>query len=312
MGGFRRIMGRYIFMRILGLIAVVWFIGTITFFLMHAIPGGPWDEEKPLTEEAKANIRAKYGLDKPLGEQYWIYWRNFLMLDLGHPYQSPAETVEGVMARTWPISAQLGLMAIIVSFGLGIPLGLLAALRQNTWIDYLATLISISGIVCPSFVIGMGCILLFSITLGWLPAGGWDTPKHWIMPVFCFSLFPMGTLARYTRSCLLDVLREDYVRTARAKGLGETTVVLRHMLRNALVPILTILGPLVGGYLTGSIYIEAIFRIPGIGKYFTSSISYRDYPMMMGITMAYALILAVSYLLTDISYVIADPRVDFA
>jgi ABC-type dipeptide/oligopeptide/nickel transport system permease component len=305
-------MGRYILLRILGMIAVVWFIGSITFFLMHAIPGGPWDEEKPITEEAKANIRARYGLDKPLAEQYLLYWRNFLRLDLGHPYQSPLETVEGLMARTWPASAQLGLMTIVVSFSLGLPLGIISALKQNTMIDYIATLVSIFGVVTPNFALGIGMVLLFSTITGWLPPGGWDGPKYWIMPVVCFSLAPMGTIARYTRTSLIDVMREDYVRTARAKGLRESKVVLRHIMRNALVPILTIIGPMAGALVTGSIYVEAIFRIPGIGRYFTSSIAARDYPMMMGITVMYTVIVAISYLITDVSYVIADPRIDFA
>ena len=304
--------GRYILVRLLGIIAVVWLIGTITFLLMHAIPGGPWDEEKPITEEAKANIRAKYGLDRPLLEQYLTYWRNFITFDLGHPYQSPLETVQGLIARSWPASLQLGLMTIIVSFSLGISLGIISALHQNTWIDYLATLISIFGVVTPNFVLGITLVLVFSTATGLLPAGGWEGPKYWILPVFCFSLGPMGTIARFTRTSFIDVMREDYVRTARAKGLRDLRVVFIHMLRNALVPILTIVGPMAGALVTGSIYVEAIFRIPGIGKFFTSSIEARDYPMMMGITMLYAVIVALSYLLTDISYVIADPRVDFA
>ena len=302
-------MGRYIFLRILGMIAVVWFIGTITFVLMHAIPGGPWDEEKPLTDEAKANIRRMYGLDKPLTTQYLLYWRNFLRLDLGHPYQSPVETVQGLIGRTWPASVQLGLMTIVVATILGVGLGMISALFQNTWIDYLSTLLAIFGVVTPNFALAMAMILVFSTTLGWLPAGGWDSPKHYIMPVICFALGPMATLARYTRSSLIDIMREDYIRTARAKGLPESLVVLRHMLRNALIPILTILGPMAGALITGSIYVEAMFRIPGIGRYFTSSITARDYPMMMAITMLYAVIVAVSYLLTDLSYVLADPRV---
>jgi ABC-type dipeptide/oligopeptide/nickel transport system permease component len=302
-------MGRYIFLRILGMIAVVWFIGTITFALMHAIPGGPWDEEKPITEDAKANIKRMYGLDKPLFVQYLLYWRNFLRLDLGHPYQSPLETVQGLIGRTWPASVQLGLMTVVVAAVLGIGLGIIAALNQNTWIDYLATTLAVFGVVTPNFALGMAMVLIFSTILGWLPAGGWEGPKYYIMPVICFALGPMATLARYTRTSIIEVMRDDYVRTARAKGLPERQVVIKHMLRNAFIPIMTILGPMAGALVTGSIYVEAIFRVPGIGKYFTSSIAARDYPMMMAITMLYALIVAVSYLLTDLAYVLIDPRV---
>lgn len=304
-------MARYIIRRVIWIIPVIWIIGSITFALMHAIPGGPWDPEKPITAAAKANIRAKYGLDKPLIQQYLIYWRNFLTLDLGHPYQSPTETVQGVIARTWPASAKLGLMTIVVATGVGIPLGVVAGLNQNTWIDYLATTLSVFGIVTPNFALGIAMVLVFSTFLDWLPPGGWAGPRYWIMPVVTFSLSPMATFARYTRTSVIEVMRQDYVRTAWAKGLPQRLVILRHILRNALVPILTILGPTAGALTTGSIYVEAIFRVPGVGKFFTSSIATRDYPMMMGITMFYAVIVAGSYLLTDISYVLVDPRVDY-
>jgi ABC-type dipeptide/oligopeptide/nickel transport system permease component len=203
-------------------------------------------------------------------------------------------------------------MTVVVAFITGMTLGIVGALKQNTWLDYLTTLVSIFGVVTPNFVLGITLVLLFSTVADWLPVGGWEGPKYWVLPVVCFALGPMGVIARFTRTSLLDVMREDYVRTARAKGVRETWVVFRHMLRNALVPILTIVGPMAGALTTGSIYVEAIFRVPGIGKFFTSSIQARDYPMILAITRFYAVIVAVSYLLTDISYVIADPRVDFA
>ena len=299
-------------MRLLGVVGVLWFIGTLTFVLMHAVPGGPWDEDKQaLPPEVKHNLLVLYGLDKPLLEQYARYWLNLLHGDLGVPYQVPTETVAGVIARSWGPSAQLGLMALVVALAIGVPCGLLAALRQNSWIDRVTTAISTLGNAMPNFVVAILLIWLFSLSLHILPPGGWDDPTHWIMPVIAFALAPMAISARYTRTAVLDVVHTDYVRTARAKGLVPSAVVVHHILRSALVPILTVIGPMAAALVTGSIFVESIFRIPGLGRYFSQSVFFRDYPMIMGLTLFYAGLLALAYLATDLLYVAVDPRISF-
>ena len=305
-------MARYILIRLAGIIAVLWFIGTITFFLMHAVPGGPWDEEKQaLPPEVKQNILRQYGLDRPLLEQYVVYWTNLLHGDLGVPYQAPTETVVSLIGRSWPASIQLGLMSLVLAFAVGVPLGVVAALKQNSWIDQLATAIATLGYVIPNFVLAILMIWLFSLTLTLFPPGGWDSPKHWVMPVVTFALAPMAITARYTRTAIIDVMHSDYVRTAHAKGLLYSTVVIQHILRTALIPMLTIMGPMAGALVTGSIFVESIFRIPGIGRFFSQSVFYRDYPMIMGLTLFYATLVAISYLITDLLYVAVDPRISF-
>ncbi len=304
-------MVRYILLRIVGIVGVLWLIGTITFTLMHAIPGGPWDEQKAtLPAEIKLNIMRKYGLDRPWYEQYFGYWANVLQGDLGIPYAAPTETVTKLIARSWPASIQLGLMAITLAFAVGLPLGIIAAIKQNSWVDRLATALATFGIVTPNFVLAILMIWLFSRTIKVLPPGGWEGPKYWIMPVITFAMGPMAIAARYTRASIIEVMRSDYVRTARAKGLLERNVVLRHILKNALIPMLTIMGPMAGYLVTGSIFVESIFRIPGIGRYFSQSIFQRDYPMIMGLTLLYAVLVAISFLITDLLYVAVDPRID--
>jgi ABC-type dipeptide/oligopeptide/nickel transport system permease component len=300
-------------MRLVGVLAVLWFIGTITFVLMHAVPGGPWDEQKQaLPPEVKHNLQVLYGLDRPLIEQYGRYWINLVHGDLGVPYQVPTETVAGLIARSWIPSAQLGLMALVLAVLVGVPCGVFAALRQNSWIDHLTTAVATLGNATPNFVIAILLVWLFSLSLHLLPPGGWDDPTNWIMPVLAFALAPMAICARYTRTAVLDVVHTDYVRTARAKGLLPTTVVLGHIVRSSLVPILTVIGPMAAALVTGSIFIESIFRIPGLGRYFSQSVFYRDYPMIMGLTLFYAALLAVAYLITDVLYIAVDPRISFS
>lgn len=303
---------RYLLLRLIGIVGVVWLIGTITFFLMHAIPGGPWDESKAtLPADVKERIKHKYGLDRPLHEQYLGYWGNLLQGDLGIPYSSPTETVTGIIARSWPVSLQLGLYAVILAFALGLPLGIIAALRQNSWVDHVATALATFGLVTPNFVLAILLIWLFSRTLRLLPVGGWESPQHMILPVITFAMGPMAITARYTRTAVLEVMHSDYVRTARAKGLFSHTVVVRHILRNALIPMLTVLAPMAGLLVTGSIFVESIFRVPGIGRFFSQSIFQRDYPLIMGLTLFYSVIVAFAFLITDLLYVAVDPRIDF-
>lgn len=303
-------MTRYILGRLAGLAFVIIAASLITFLLMHAVPGGPFDEDKmPLPPAAKANILRKYGLDRPLWEQYLRYMWNALHLDFGIPFQSPTETVLQLIARVWPPTIQLGLMTIAVAYGFGLLFGILAALRQNSWLDYSVTFIANLGITVPNFVVATWLILIFSVRLRWLPTGGWERPEHVIMPVLAYALAPMAMVARYTRVSMLEALRADYIRTARAKGLSEKQVILRHVFKNALIPLITVLGPEIPNLLTGSIFIESVFRVPGLGRFFVTSTWERDYPMIMALILLIALLWGVMYLISDLLYTMADPRV---
>jgi len=305
-------MGRFILMRLLGLIPVLLILSIFTFAIMHDVPGAPWKYgQRPFSEEQIAALEARYGLDKPVWQQYLIWLRGVLRLDFGMSFEHPDESVLALIARTWPTTAHLGGMALLIAFGVGVPLGLVAALKQNTWVDYLATLTSIVGFVTPHFVWGILFLLIFSLALKWLPTGGWEGPKTWIMPVLAYCLAPIATIARYTRAAVIEVLRTDYVRTARAKGLRERTVLGRHVMKNALIPLITVFGPLIPDLITGSIFIEAIFRVPGLGKFWVSSTVDRDYPVIIGLTMLWALLIAITYLISDLLYVAADPRVHY-
>jgi peptide/nickel transport system permease protein len=305
-------MTRFIVFRLLGLVAVLFVVSLVTFTLMHEVPGGPWKYgERPFSDEQLQALKKRYGLDKTLTQQYLTWLDGVLHFDFGESFQHPGEPVAHVIGRTWPVTAQLGLMALAVAFSIGLPLGVIAALRQNSWLDYLATLLSVVGFVTPHFVLGIFFILIFSLTLHWLPTGGWDTPQNWIMPVVVYSLAPLATIARYTRSSVLEVIRADYVRTARAKGLEERKVITRHVLKNALIPMVTIFGPLIPDMITGSIFVEAIFRIPGLGRYWVTSTQMRDYPMIIGLAIMWTVLIGVTYLLTDILYTYIDPRVRY-
>ncbi len=304
---------RYILMRLAGLVPVLLILSIITFALMHEVPGGPWKYgQRPFSDQQIAALKARYGLDKPLWQQYTTWLSGVLRLDFGFSFKHPDEKVTHVIGRTWPITIHLGGMALIIAFGVGIPLGVIAALKQNSLADYTATLLSILGFVTPHFVLGILFILIFALALKWVPTGGWDSPKQWILPSVAYSLAPMATIARYTRASVIEVIRSDYVRTARAKGLSERMVVWRHVMKNALIPMITAFGPIIPDLITGSIFIEAIFRVPGLGKYFVTSTLDRDYPMIIGLTMLWAVMIAITYLITDVLYVVIDPRVNYA
>jgi peptide/nickel transport system permease protein len=313
-------MTRYILGRLVSLVFVLIAVSMLTFGMMHAVPGGPFDElQQPLPPAAKANIMRKYGLDKPVWQQYINYMSNVLRFDFGIPYQQPTTTVSALIAKTWPVSLQLGLMTIVFAFGLGIPIGVYAAYNQNSWIDNIVTFLAMLGITVPSFVIGIWLILIFSVRLKVLPMGGWNEPenylipgvfsKDWIMPVLAYALGPLSVVARYTRSSVLEVIRSDFVRTARAKGLGAQTILWRHVLRNALIPLVTVLGVEIPNLLTGSIFVETMFRVPGLGKYFVTSTLNRDYPMIMALALLIAFVWGLTYLTTDIVYTRIDPRI---
>jgi peptide/nickel transport system permease protein len=303
-------MGRYILGRLAGLLSAFILVSIITFSLMHLVPGGPFDEEKqPLPAAAKENILRKYGLDKPVVEQYLRYMWAVAHFDFGIPFQSPTETVVSLIARVWVPTLQLASVVILVSYSLGMLFGILAAINQNSWLDHLVTAMATLGFAVPNFVIGTWLILLFSVTLHWLPTGGWGAPENYIMPTLVYAAAPMALVARYTRVNMLEAMRADYVRTARAKGVPENTIIFRHILRNALIPLITVLGPQIPNIATGSIFIESVFRIPGLGRYFITSTYNRDYPMIMATILLAALLWGITYLLSDILYTFVDPRV---
>jgi ABC-type dipeptide/oligopeptide/nickel transport system permease component len=303
-------MVRYLTNRLLGLVAVLLAISFITFVMMKAIPGGPFDQDRmPLSEAQKQNILRSYGLDRPFLEQYIHLVYNFLTLNLGYSYSNRSETINQFFARAWPPSAQLGLMTMLVAFPLGLLLGSLGALKANTWVDYLTSSISLTGFVVPGFVMGFLLLLLFSVTLKWLPLSGWDTPASWILPVLANAMAPMGITARYTRVALLETMRADFIRTAHAKGLPSRRVFSVHIARNALIPIIAVMAPLFPILITGSLFIEQVFLIPGIGRYFGLSIFTRDYPMIMATVLILTALIGVTNLVSDVLYTLVDPRV---
>ena len=303
-------MGRYILARLASLVFVLFAVSLITFLLMHTVPGGPFDVgERRLPEATRLAQLQKYGLDKPLWEQYVRYMWHAVHLDFGIPFQSPTDSVIGLIKRAWPVTIKIGLLTIGLSYSLGILLGFIAALRQNTWVDYLVTFGATLGLTVPNFVVAIWLVLILSVRFQLLPTGGWGSPKQYIMPVIAYSLAPMALVARYTRVSILEVLRADYVRTARAKGLSERRVLLAHVARNALIPLVTVIGPQIPNILTGSIFIESTFRIPGLGRFFVTSTFTRDYPMILALVLLVAAVWGITYLLTDILYTVLDPRI---
>ncbi len=303
-------MGRYILGRILSLIFVLFAVSLIAFLLMHAVPGGPFDTgERRLPEGTRLAQLHKYGLDKPLYVQYAKYMWHAVHGDFGVPFQRPTETVTGLIASRWPVTIKIGIPTIIIAYTFGTLLGTIAAVRQNSWVDYLVTTVGTLGLTVPSWVVGTWLVLILSVRYDLLPTGGWGSWKHYIMPVIAYSLAPMALVARYTRLTLIETMRADYVRTARAKGLGEKRIMASHIARNAAIPWVTVLLPEIPNILTGSIFIEAIFNIPGLGSYFVTSTISRDYPMILALTLLIAALWGVTYLLTDLLYTLLDPRV---
>jgi ABC-type dipeptide/oligopeptide/nickel transport system permease component len=305
-------MFRYVVRRLLWMIPVMLFISVITFSLAHAVPGGPFDKEKPLPPEIIANLNKYYSLDLPVWKQYLKYMGDVLLhFDFGPVYSSRSRRVNDIFRDHLPISAQLGVVSMLIAIGLGVPLGMLAALKQNSFWDYLGMAVAIFGVSVPSIVLGPVLILIFALTLGWLPVAGWGTPAQVIMPALALGLGESAIIARLTRASMLQVIREDYIRTARAKGLSERLVMVRHALKNAFIPVATILGPMFAAVVTGTFVVEQIFAIPGLGKFFITSITNRDYPVVMGTILLYAVILVFANLAVDITYAFLDPRIRY-
>ena len=350
-------MGRFIIRRFLWMFVVLFVVSFITFFLMHQVPGGPFDTEKALPAEILANLNQRYHLDWPLWRQYADYVYNIMVprittvkptgslldqflieaklgsvyfrwMNFGPSFASRSRTVNDIFRDQLPISFQLGVMALLFAMVLGIPLGIVAALKQNTMVDYLSMSVAIFGVSVPVIVMGPILIAIFGVWLKALPPTGWGSKppyllgilptdlswnyfKYALMPSIALGLGSSALLARLTRASLLQVIREDYIRTARAKGLAERVIIVRHALKNSLIPVATVLGPLFAALVTGTFVAELIFGIPGMGKYFVTSISNRDYPVIMGTILLYAMVLVIANVAVDIVYAYLDPRIRF-
>ena len=300
---------KYFIKRLIASIVSLWVVVTITFFMAHAIPGGPFDGEKKLPEAVKANLEAKFGLNKPLPQQYGTYLKSLLKGDLGPSMQSEGRSVNYIIKYSFPTSAKLGIVSLVFALVVGIYLGVLAALHQGKWQDGLSMVISTLGATIPNFVIATLLVYYFAVKLSWLPAVGFDGPQNYILPVIALGSFPMAFITRYTRSMLLDVVKQDYIRTAKAKGLSPKVVTYKHALKNSLIPIVTYLGPILAGVLTGSFVVESIFGIPGLGREFVISIGNRDYSTIMGVTVFFGFILILCNFIVDILYAVVDPRI---
>lgn len=285
---------------------------TATFFLMKAIPGDPFTQEKDIPPEIYKSMMAHYGLDKPTYVQYFNYLKSVATWDFGPSFKYKTQTVNDIISSGFPVSLALGLEALLLALGLGVLLGVIAALHHNKWQDYSAMIIAVIGISVPSFILASFFQYIFAMKLGWLPVARWGTFQHTILPVLSLAALPIAFIARLTRSNMLEVLQQDYIKTAKAKGLKGSVITIRHALRNALLPVVTFLGPLTAGILTGSFIVEKIFGIPGLGMHFVTSISNRDYTVIMGITVFYSIILLLMVLLVDIAYGLIDPRIKLA
>lgn len=300
---------KYILKRILMAIFTIFVAATITFFLMKLVPGSPFASEKS-NEIAQQALNQKYGLDKSIWEQYRIYLSQLLHGDLGVSYKLQKNVpVVTIIKQSFPISAKIGGMAIIFAILFGIPLGCISALKRGKWQDSVIRIVSTLGIAVPSFVIATGSMLLFAIKLKLLPTYGLSTPSSYILPVFTLGFYPMCYIARLMRSSMLDTLGQDYIRTARAKGMSQMVVTFKHALRNSLIPIITYLGPLVAFTLVGGFVVEKVFNIPGLGRYFIKAIDARDYNLIMGTTVFLATFVIFMNLVCDVLYKLVDPRI---
>ncbi|WP_058302126.1 ABC transporter permease [Gorillibacterium timonense] len=303
-------MARYILQRFLSMLVTLWLIVTATFFLMHAVPGSPFDKEgKNMNPNVLENMMARYNLDQPLPLQYLSYLKSILTLDFGPSISHYPDSVASMIERGFPVSLKLGIVAILFAVLSGVAIGTVAALKQNSIIDYAAMILAVIGIAVPNFVFATLLIKYFAVEWKLLPVATWGTWKHMVLPVAALSAGPIAIIARLTRANMIEVLTEDYIETAESKGIPPWRVILKHALRNAVLPVITLLGTLVANVLTGSFVIEKIFAIPGMGKYFVDSINNRDYSVIMGTTVFYSALLIFMMFLVDIAYGLIDPRI---
>lgn len=302
-------MGKYIVKRILLAIVTIWAVATITFFLMNMVPGGPFMSEKAISPAAQAALEAKYGLDKPLFQQYITYITDALHGDFGDSLRQRGRTVASIIGTKFPVSAKVGGISVLVALCIGIPLGCIAAYRRGKFIDNFISVVSTCGIAVPSFVICTVLMYAFGVKLKWLPILGLTGWKNYIMPVAALAFYPTAYIMRLMRSSMLDVLGQDYMRTAKAKGLSQKVSLFKHALRNAILPVITYVGPMLAYTLTGSFIVEKIFTIPGLGGEFIGAITSRDYTLIMGTTIFLATLLIIMNVIVDIVYKIVDPRI---
>lgn len=334
-------MGQYIVRRLLWMLLVLFVTSVITFLLMRLVPGGPFNTERGIPEAVKANLEKRYNLDAPLVEQYFDYiggvaipvitgadfkrtaqedylinitlpgdtairWMNF-----GPSLTKRSRTVTSIFHDNLPVSLQLGMAALLVGLAIGVPLGTLAALRANTSVDYVSMGVAILGVSVPAIILGPILQYVFAVQFGWFPVAGWGTFQHLVLPAFALGFTESALIARLTRASLLQVMREDFIRTARSKGLPERRTIGVHALKNAMIPVVTIIGPLAAALLTGTFVVENIFGIPGMGKFFVTSITNRDYTVIMGTVLLYAAFLVIANLLVDLTYAVLDPRIRY-
>jgi peptide/nickel transport system permease protein len=308
-------MVRYTVYRLLWLVPTVLAMALVTFLVMHATPGSPLDPvaegANPLSPEAQKNLAAAYGLDKPLWEQFEIFLVKAVHGDFGQSFVYRTRTVTEILLETFPVSLFLGTIALAIAVAGGISLGVLAAVYQNRSWDYLCVSLATLGVSVPNFVLAVFLIVLFSFVIPLFPTGGWGSPQDWVLPAITLALGPLGIIARFTRSSMVEVIRSDYIRTARAKGLAEQPVILKHVFKNALIPVVTLLGPLFAAVGTGSFFVESIFRVPGMGRFFVLSMTGRDYPMIMAVVLIYGVFLAFMNLAVDLAYGFIDPRIRY-
>jgi oligopeptide transport system permease protein len=302
----------YLLRRILWLIPVLFFVTLITFLLMHQVPGGPFDTEASRSPQSVASLNAKYGLNKPVLEQFITYLGNLLHGDLGISFQFQNRPVTSIIGNGIRVTGVLGALAVLYAVVVGVTLGILAALRRNGPVDYVSLLFATGGASVPNFVLAIILVVILSVHFRLLPVLGWGDWKQAVLPVITLGSLPAAYIARITRASMLEVTQQDFVRTARAKGLRERVVVTRHIVKNALIPVLTLLGPISAGLVTGSFIIEQFFSIPGIGRSFVQAVFARDYGMIMGITLFYAFVVAFANLVVDILYGVVDPRIRYS
>ncbi|EWG12593.1 ABC transporter permease [Cytobacillus firmus] len=305
-------MAKYIGKRLLYMILSLWMIVTATFFFMRIAPGNPFASEKKLPPEIEANLNAHFGLDKPWYAQYWEYLVRIVNWDFGPSFKYKSQTVNDLINEGFPVSFLLGMEAIFIAVAVGVLLGIIAALKHNRWPDYTAMIVAVLGISVPSFIMASFLQYFLAIKMGIFPVARWESFMHSVLPAVALASTPMAFIARLTRSSMLEVLANDYIKTAKSKGLSRGVITVKHTIRNALLPVVTYMGPLTAGILTGSFVIERIFGIPGLGAHFVTSINNRDYTVIMGVTVFYSILLLVSILLVDIAYGIIDPRIKLA